>query len=161
MKTILASIDFSLISREVLAKTVALARLLKARIVVLHAVQPPIIVTDIAPLAGDSFLVTAQAEKSALKYLDRLKKRLGKTGLKVDTICEQGHPISLILSHAERLSASYIVLGSHGHTALYDLVVGGTTSGVLKRATCPVLVVPARPKSAKRKPAKKKAASKI
>jgi len=161
MKTILASVDFSLVSRDVLTRTVALARLLNARIVVLHAVQPPIIVTDIAPLAGDTFQITAENERRAVTSLARLEKRLGKTGLRVDTICEQGHPVSLILTHAKRLRAYCVVLGSHGHTALYDLVVGGTTSGVLKRATCPVLVIPARPKSRKRPPMKKKANSAV
>jgi len=35
------------------------------------------------------------------------------------------------------------VLGSHGHTAFYDLLVGSTTHGILLRAKCPVLIVPA------------------
>jgi nucleotide-binding universal stress UspA family protein len=34
-------------------------------------------------------------------------------------------------------------MGSHGHTAFYDLLVGSTTQGVLKKAPCPVLIVPA------------------
>ena len=42
--------------------------------------------------------------------------------------------------------ADYIVMGSHGHTPLYDLLVGTTTHGVLKNARCPVVIVPARPK---------------
>ncbi|MBI4621943.1 MAG: universal stress protein [Verrucomicrobia bacterium] len=43
---------------------------------------------------------------------------------------------------AEKNAADFIVMGSHGHTALYDLVVGSTTHGVLRRATCPVVIVP-------------------
>jgi nucleotide-binding universal stress UspA family protein len=43
---------------------------------------------------------------------------------------------------AERLRASYIVMGSHGHTAFFDLLVGSNTHGVLRRSSCPVLVVP-------------------
>jgi nucleotide-binding universal stress UspA family protein len=35
------------------------------------------------------------------------------------------------------------VMGSHGHTALYDLLVGSTTHGVLMRAICPVVIIPA------------------
>jgi len=33
-------------------------------------------------------------------------------------------------------------MGSHHHSALYHLIVGTFTSNVLKRATCPVMVVP-------------------
>jgi nucleotide-binding universal stress UspA family protein len=36
------------------------------------------------------------------------------------------------------------VMGSHGHTAFYDLLVGSTTHAVLKRAKCPVVIVPPR-----------------
>jgi len=36
-----------------------------------------------------------------------------------------------------------IVMGSHGHGALYELLVGSITQGVLKAAKCPVVVVPA------------------
>jgi nucleotide-binding universal stress UspA family protein len=45
------------------------------------------------------------------------------------------------------------VMGSHGHTALYDLLVGSTTHGVLMRAQCPVVIVPS---AKQKKPAKTK-----
>jgi nucleotide-binding universal stress UspA family protein len=48
-----------------------------------------------------------------------------------------------VLAQAKRLKADVIVLGSHGHGAVYNLVVGSTANGVLKHAPCPVLVVPA------------------
>jgi nucleotide-binding universal stress UspA family protein len=53
-----------------------------------------------------------------------------------------------ILDHAKQVSADYLVMGSHGHTALYDLLVGSTTHGVLLRAPCPVVITPS-PKAAK------------
>ena len=33
-------------------------------------------------------------------------------------------------------------MGSHGHGAIYELLVGSVTEGVLRKARCPVLVVP-------------------
>jgi len=36
------------------------------------------------------------------------------------------------------------VMGSHGHGAVYNLLVGSVTAGVLKSAKCPVLVVPSK-----------------
>ena len=58
-----------------------------------------------------------------------------------------GAPIQHIVRQAA--SADYVVMGSHGHTALYDLLVGSTTHGVLMRAKCPVVIVPAAAKPAK------------
>ena len=42
-----------------------------------------------------------------------------------------GAPSPHIIEQAQRVSADYIVMGSHGHTALYDLIVGSTTHGEL------------------------------
>ena len=53
-----------------------------------------------------------------------------------------------IIEQAQKSRAAYIVMGSHGHSALYDLLAGSTTTGVLKRSTCPVLIVPPAPKPA-------------
>jgi len=39
-----------------------------------------------------------------------------------------------------------LVVGSHGHGAVYDLLVGSICNGLLKRAAIPVLVVPVHPR---------------
>ena len=44
-------------------------------------------------------------------------------------------------------------MGSHGHTALYDLLAGSTATGVIKRAPCPVVIMP--PVKKKKKKSKK------
>jgi len=62
-----------------------------------------------------------------------------------------GAPAPLILAQAESEKADYIVMGSHGHTALYDLVVGSTTHQVLRKARCPVMIVPPPVKKAARR----------
>jgi nucleotide-binding universal stress UspA family protein len=50
-----------------------------------------------------------------------------------------GALIACIVEQAQRMAAEYIVIGSHGHTAAYNIVMA---SGVLKKARCPVLIVP-------------------
>lgn len=147
MKIILAPLDFSRVSRDVIHEAMALARIGKGSVVLLHAVQPPAIVTDLAPMVGEALQFTAEVERKAQQHLHRLQKRLAEPRVIVATRCLQGSPVPLILAQAKELGADYIVLGSHGRTALYDLVVGSTTSGVLKRATCPVVVVSAQPKT--------------
>ena len=62
--------------------------------------------------------------------------------MKVTTVQRTGIPVTAILGRAASTKARYIVMGSHGHGAMYDLLVGSTTHGVLKKAPCPVLVVP-------------------
>jgi nucleotide-binding universal stress UspA family protein len=78
--------------------------------------------------------------------LRTLAQPLEAAGLKVECVALVGLPVDDILEQAAGYGASYIVMGSHGHGALYHLFSGSVVNGVLKRANCPVVVVPARKK---------------
>lgn len=143
MKTILAPIDFSPASQQVVAQAVVLAKLAGARLVLLHVVQPPIM-TDSDGGAQMSADYAATASESAAKRLSALQKPLRARGVTVTTRHRVGSPGQCILDQAATCQANYIVLGSHGHGAFYDLIMGSTTSRVLKQACCPILVVPSQ-----------------
>lgn len=144
MKSVLAAIDFSAGGERVMAEAIALARAIGGRLMVLHVVEPPP-VSD-----GDAGGVMradygALAAASAAAALVRLQKKLQKNGITIQTARLVGSPGRGIVDYAQEVRADYIVLGSHGHGALYDLIVGRTASHVLKHASCPVVVVPQRP----------------
>ena len=65
-------------------------------------------------------------------------------GLDVAGMLVEGDPVDQILRESRRLAASLIVVGSHGRRGLLDLLMGSVSTGVLRRAPCPVLVVPTR-----------------
>jgi nucleotide-binding universal stress UspA family protein len=52
-----------------------------------------------------------------------------------------GHAAETIAAFAQEERADLIVMGSHGHSALGNVVLGSVTSGVLGRCRMPVLVV--------------------
>lgn len=54
----------------------------------------------------------------------------------------QGSIVETIVREAERLDADIIVVGSHGHGAVFDLLVGSISEGLVRKSTRPVLVVP-------------------
>lgn len=151
MKTILAPIDFSGVSDAVVNEAATLARALNGRVVLLTVIQPPIITSEYAPMMENLAEITAAGEKAAAKKLADIEQRLQKDMVPAETIQVNGAPVAHIVEQAAKLAADYIVMGSHGHTAVYDLLVGSTTHGVLMRAKCPLVIVP--PKESK--PAKK------
>ncbi len=142
MKTILAPVDFSDVSDPVVSAAAALAKAVKARLVLLTVVQPPVFTAEYTALMDNIAEITALGEKSAAKHLEKLQARLARDGVTVETVQFSGAPVVHIVEQAEKYDADYIVMGSHGHTAIYDLLVGSTTHGVLKRAKCPVVIVP-------------------
>lgn len=142
MKTILTPIDFSGVSDAVLAESAALARAVDARVVLLTVIQPPAVTHEYAAIMENVEEITAAGERNAERRLAKLQTDLAEEGVPSDSILLTGSPVQLIADQAEQLEADYIVMGSHGHTALYDFLVGSTTHGVLMRAKCPVIIIP-------------------
>lgn len=143
MKTILTPVDFSSATDRVIGAAASLARSFDGRVVLLNVTQPPTAVGDDGSFVVDFAELTRQMAKSALAELERLQGKLETDFIAAEIIQLTGLPVTTIIEQAKKLPADYIVLGSHGHTAFYDLLVGSTANGVLKRATCPVVIVPA------------------
>jgi universal stress protein A len=142
MKTILTPVDFSAATQGVLEAAVELARDAGGRLVLFNAVQLPLISTDYG-LTVDMMQETLAANReAAARQLAHLEKRIAARGVVVTTAQADGFPPGSIVDQARKVRADYIVMGSHGHTAFYELIVGSTTHAVLKNAPCPVLIVP-------------------
>jgi len=142
MKTILVPIDLSSATASVTSTAVELARNQQGKLVLLHVVQPPVITSDYGIAIENLEELVAVSERAAEKQLAALKDQYQTGGLQIETVQVVGAPAPLILAEAKTRSADYIVMGSHGHTPLYDLLVGTTTHEVLKRSSCPVVIVP-------------------
>ena len=52
-----------------------------------------------------------------------------------------GHPVRRVTDLAAELEVDLIVVGSSGHSALYDRMIGSRAQKILHHARCPVLVV--------------------
>ena len=142
MKTILAPIDFSESSQLVITESVALARATGARVILLHVIQPLPGSAGEFGFAEATAKIAGAALHKAVQRLTHLQRQLSDRGFTVETFHTVGVSGPAIVARAQEFHASYIVIGSHGHGAFYDLIVGSTTSRVLKEATCPVLVIP-------------------
>ncbi len=142
-KSLVVAIDFSPVSNQVLKTARSLAEALGAKIVLVHA-NPPTFVTG-EQIVDPAVIVQAsqEAEKSANKRLAKEEKSLLARGIETEARMLTERAPDSVLRVAEETNADFIIMGSHGHTALYDLLVGSTTTAVLRKASCPVIVVPA------------------
>jgi universal stress protein A len=150
MKTVLAPIDFSARSELVISEAITLARCLAARLVLLHVVQP---LPLIPPTFGAERLgaeLPASATASAAGRLRDLQRALLSDAVTAHAIHVVGEPGLCIVEQAVRLDADLVVMGSRGHTAFYDLMIGSTASHVLRCAPCPVVLLPPNAKSIRR-----------
>lgn len=144
MKTVLAPIDFSPVTQPVVAEAVTLARRLEARLVLLHVVRPVPLLPATFGVEQSGAELPGAVMHAAGEQLRGLQRTLLRESVTAHTVHVVGEPALEIVAQAERLGADLVVMGSHGRTALYDLLLGSTTQQVLKHAPCPVVIIPPR-----------------
>lgn len=87
-------------------------------------------------------------QKRCQAYLDLEVGRLRELGYgQVRTQLRLGHPRQSILEVAKDENVDAIVLQTHGRSGLEWLFMGSVAEGVIRRSSCPVIVLPADPKA--------------
>jgi nucleotide-binding universal stress UspA family protein len=143
MGPILAAIDFSDATRGVINTASDLARAFAVRLYLLHVAGSKPDVTDrgLNP-EGDYRRAAADLFRQEHRDLQRLSGEIKATGVDATALLVQGNYAEKILQEARRLDVSLIVLGTHGHGRLYDLLMGGVSQDVLRSAPCQLVLVP-------------------
>jgi universal stress protein A len=136
-QTILAAVDFSDHTKEVIQRALSEANNNCARIVVLNVVDHawPTDTDVVLPLFDET---EEKLVKTAIERLDDVLKSCSEPP--AERLVTVGRPIQEILKVAEREKADLIVIGAHGHRGLRG-ILGSTTDRVVHQANCDVLVV--------------------
>ena len=142
MKNIILPVDFSDTTDVLIDGAVDFAKEVMGKICLIH-VAP----ADIGFAIGDmGFQYFPEIEKSEiaeeLSELNELQKRIESKGVGCEHILKQGVSADIILNYAKEKNASYIVMGSHGRSGIYDVFVGSLTKDITKNSPIPVVVVP-------------------
>lgn len=162
-KRILVPVDFSDFSLRSVEEAVALARVFKAEITLVHAVdniQYAGVGGTFGPVYDTSSLLHELA-RSAREQLTALAAKLTKKGLRVRTVLEIGAPHEIVVRAAKRTKAELIVLSTHGRSGLAHVFIGSVAERVVRHAPCPVLTLRLPLAKARRRAARpRRAASK-
>jgi nucleotide-binding universal stress UspA family protein len=144
MDSILIPVDLSETTPVVIAAAKDVARSRTAKLYLIHvaSLTAPAVATEFGPIISRVDLATTLRQEH--RDVHALAKKLKSEGYDASASLMPGDPVQQILREARRRTAHLIVIGSHGHGALYHLLMGSTVTGVLRRAPCPVLVVPAK-----------------
>jgi nucleotide-binding universal stress UspA family protein len=143
MKNILVPIDFSDVTAPVVETARKFAAAFGSRVILLNVAEPEPDFVGFEAGPPTVRMAVARDFKVERQRLDEIKAQCAAGGASVAALHIQGPIVDKIVHEAGEQQADLIVMGSHGHGALYDLLVGTVTQGVIKAATCPVVVVPA------------------
>lgn len=142
MKNIMAPIDFSDVTDEVIQVAAQFAKTFAAKLWIVHvaAPDPDFVGYDVGPQHVREW--RADTLRKEHKIIQNKKKELEEDGIDVEALLIQGAIIVAILNEAKKLKADLIVVGSHGHGALIKLLMGSVCEGLIKKAPCPILIIP-------------------
>jgi nucleotide-binding universal stress UspA family protein len=162
MKRILVPVDFSPAMEGVLAHAREMARALEAELHLVHVREiaavpvfpaatigypgigmPEMGMAGGMPVGAPGYLPIGTPNDKEKSQLETLQVELTRTGLNIIAHEREGTVVEEILRTAQEISADLIVMGSHGHGPVYNLLVGSVTEGVLKAGQRPVFLVPA------------------
>lgn len=163
IKKILYATDLSESARHAFAYAVSLAGAYKASITILHVLFNIQNVDSIASFYigkeewgkikqrtidnAREALIGKKRENVAIReiltrFSETAKAGAGSPDIVTDEIViKKGIPEENIIEQAEERNCDLIVMGSHGHSAIAEAVMGGTVRKVLRRSNKPVLVV--------------------
>lgn len=142
MNTILVAVDFSDVTARVVDTSIAAAKAYGAKLVLLHvaAPEPTFVGYEAGPQNERQW--RADRLRSEHRQLQELAKSCQDQDVDATALLVPGAAVDKVVDEAHQHDAGMIILGSHGHGAVYQLLVGSVTEGVLKKADRPVLVVP-------------------
>lgn len=141
LRTVLCPTDFSDISARAEHYAAALARHYDAALHLLHVDPPMPVMAPYGEIPVDARMFEEQREVAGAELAaaaDRARAR----GLRVDTTMKGGHPAREILALADKAQVDMLVIGTHGRGGVEHLLLGSVAEKIVRKATCPVLVVP-------------------
>lgn len=147
MKNILALIDFSDSTRQVVDLACEMAKKYDAKCWLVHVASPnpEFVGYDVGP----QYIRDSRAEelKHEHEQLQFYKQRLEKMGIDCEALLVQGPIPKTIGDEIEKLDADLVVAGSHGRSRLYGLLVGSVAEYLIRDISVPLLLLPRRGKA--------------
>jgi nucleotide-binding universal stress UspA family protein len=130
-RTVLVGTDGSVDATAAVAYAARLARDTGARLVVVHAAG----LLDAQRSPGEHTELRAELDGD---WIEGVRD----TGLTVETVLRDGHPVQVLLAVADEVDADIVAVGRRGSGGFPQQLLGSTSMQLAQHSYRPVLVVP-------------------
>lgn len=164
---ILAALDFTDITENVVAATKKIAGESSATVLLLHVLEEESQGMEFHPTIEPHYRrpekyyrepdSTEEGDAVPLLHDKRLRElqdfadTLRQAGIETAVSLVHGDPVATVLERAEKEQSDLIVAGSHGHKTLHQLLAGSVCAGLVRQSNIPVVIVPQKVTGGKRK----------
>lgn len=153
MQKVLIALDHDPTAQKIAEAGFNLANSVGAEVILLHVVADPVYYssTEFSPIMGFTgymdmgpiqFDSIDGLKTASQHFLDKSKHHLGNES--IQTLVKEGDFAETILKTAKDLKADVIVMGSHGHRWLDEILMGSVTENVLHHSSIPLFIIPTK-----------------
>jgi nucleotide-binding universal stress UspA family protein len=153
MKKVLIALDYDPTAKKIAETGYAIARAMGAEVTLLHVITDPVFYysSDYSTIMGFSGYMDMSPyqldnvnglKNASLHFLETTKQHLGNET--IQTLVLEGDFADVILATAKTMHADMIVLGSHSHRWLEDVLIGSVTEKLLHHSTIPLFIIPTK-----------------
>lgn len=137
---ILVAVDGSVYSKRMLAYLSAHDEWLGNQhdYTIVHVVAP---VPPRAAAVLDKAVLADYYDSEAEKVLKPVRAFMSKRGIEAKYVIKTGHAHEALIAVASKGKFDLVMMGSHGHTALGNLVMGSVVTKVMAGCDVPVLLI--------------------
>jgi nucleotide-binding universal stress UspA family protein len=137
--TVIAGVDDSPVSTDVVAKAIEQARWRDTDLHVVHVMHIPLVYTEVAI----DWAEVAEVQRRAV--WDGLEQVISSANVSLERVDLEGYPPDTLVDYANEHGADLMVVGTRGRGDLASLILGSTSHRAIHLADCDVLVVKAQP----------------
>ena len=154
------SSSFSESTEELIEKAETLAKVNSAKLWLIHIVSPDqgFVGYEKASLIQSgtlSYDIESQSNSESIRnfisknlhqrhqQIQAIAGNMREHELDTTALLIQGNIVKTILLKASKLKADMIIMGSHGRSLMYQILLGSVSEEVIHKAKCPILVIPA------------------
>jgi len=141
-KKILIAVDNSICAEKAAKTGYEMASKFDAEIALVNIIEPmPQTINPDFALTPVFMELHDNSEENSHTLLKGIENKYGN-GLKTTYLTSLDTATHGIIQQAEEWGAELIVIGTHGRTGLYHFLMGSVAEHVVRKAACPVLIIP-------------------
>jgi nucleotide-binding universal stress UspA family protein len=141
-KNIMVAVDFNDSIGELMVYAESLAQKFQSKVWVLHVADPEPDFVGYEP--GPQYIRDIKAEEYREEHrnLQEICKNFISSEINCEALLIQGSTVETVLSEAKKLNIELLIVGTHKHSFLHNLLQESVSMELIKKAEIPMLTIP-------------------
>jgi len=141
-KNIMVAVDFNDSIGELMVYADSLAQKFGAKVWVLHVAEPEPDFVGYEP--GPQYVrdIKADEYREEHRNLQEICKNFLSENITTEALLIQGSTVETVLEEAQKLHVDLLIVGTHKHSFLHNLLQENVSMELIKKAEIPMLTIP-------------------